>query len=60
MTFRFAIGSSMELMFYVAGAAPEPEPQPAPVSIYSDFAVVFTNVLTGSVATYEEVENNGN
>ena len=34
-----------------------PAPQPAPVSIYSDFAAVFTNVLTGSVATYEEVNN---
>ena len=29
-------------------------------SVFDDFAVVFTNVLTGSVATYEEVENNGN
>lgn len=55
MSFTFAIGNDVTLLFQVAPVAPVP--QPAPVSVYSDFAPVFDNVLTGSVSTYEEVNN---
>lgn len=34
-----------------------PSPQPSPVSIYPTFAPIYDNALTGTVATYEEVQN---
>ena len=58
MTFTFVIGQDLTMLFQVAGA--DPSPQPSPVSIYPTFAPIYDNALTGTVATYEEVQQNGN